>query len=508
MNPIEHNVQSGIPVAMSAEEFAEVGHKLVDKIADFLRELPEKPVTTGEQPSQIRAHLGNNKLPLNGAPADTIIEEASDLLFDHSLFNGHPSFWGYITSSATPIGALGDLLAASVNPNAGAYILSPMATEIERQTIQWIAEFVGFPIGSSGVFVSGGNMANFVGFLAARKAMADWDIRAEGLNAVSNKSNQGEKKLLIYCSRETHTWIQKAADLFGFGTNAIRWIDINENLKMDVEKLELQIEKDFSDGHKPFIVVGTAGSVSTGVVDPLSEIARVCKKYNLWFHVDGAYGAPAAGLPEFAETFKGMEEADSLSLDPHKWLYSPLEAGCVLVKNSQHLTDAFSFHPEYYNFDGSKEDPAINYLDYGLQNSRGFRALKVWMGLRQAGRNGYEKMIRRDINLAEKLFQLVNKEEEIEAVSHNLSITTFRYIPKDFKHRITENESYLNKLNEELLNRLQAGGKVFLSNAVTDNKYCLRVCIVNFRTTFKDLQNLVEIVLEEGRKLHSVMGKV
>ncbi len=380
MNPTDHIVQQKNPLAMDAAEFAEAGHKLVDKIAAFLQALSNQPVTTGEQPSQVRAVLGNNKLPVHGTSADVLIDEATELLFNHSLFNSHPNFWGYITASATPIGALADMLAAAVNPNVGAYILSPMATEIEKQTIQWLAEFIGYSA-SGGLFVSGGNMANFIGFLAARKAKAVWDIRKEGLN-IQEENNYPGKRLLIYCSKETHTWIQKAADVSGLGTNAIRWIDVNKEQQMNTEKLNLQILEDLRKGYTPFLVVGTAGSVSTGAVDSLAEIGRTCRQFNLWFHVDGAYGAPAAALPEYAEVFKGLSEADSVALDPHKWLYSPLEAGCILVRNAQHLVDAFSFHPEYYNFDGNAEDPGTNYFDYGIQNSRGFRALKVWMGIR------------------------------------------------------------------------------------------------------------------------------
>jgi aromatic-L-amino-acid decarboxylase len=501
MEKIMDTVQEN-SLAMSPEEFSQAGHMLVDRITAFLKELPQKPVTGAKQPSQIRAILGNDPLPRDGAPAEALIDEAADLLFDHSLFNGHPSFWGYITSSATPIGALGDFLAAAVNPNVGAYALSPMATEIERQTIQWLAEFIGYPSESSGVFVSGGNMANFVGFLAARKAKAGWDIRKRGLNGFSEEQfDLRHRQLLIYCSKGTHTWVEKAADLFGFGTNAIRWIDLNKDQQIDLVKLNKQINQDRNKGYVPFLLVGTAGSVSTGVVDDLATLAKIARLHGLWFHVDGAYGAPAAVLPELSQTFDGLSEADSIAIDPHKWLYSPLEAGCILVRNPQHLTDAFSFHPEYFNFDGNAEDPVINYYDYGLQNSRGFRALKVWLGIRQAGKNGYQKMIRKDIELAKKLFQLVSNEEELEAISQNLSITTFRYIPKELKDQSKAREHYINKLNENLLNALQSGGKVFLSNAIVDGKYCLRVCIVNFRTTIAEIKDLVKIVLQEGKKL-------
>ena len=491
---IDHVEKIENPLAMSAHEFSETGKQLVEKIAAFLEELPRKPVTTGEQPSAIRTVLGSGSLPEHGVSAELIVNEAADLLFDHSLFNGHPKFWGYITSSATPIGALGDLLGAAVNPNVGAYILSPMATEIEKQTVQWLTEFLQMPKGSSGLFVSGGNMANFVGFLAARKAKAKWDIRKEGLAG---------RRMLVYCSKGTHTWINKAADLFGLGTDSIRWIDMNKNQQLDIQLLREEIEKDLNAGYYPFMVVGTAGSVSTGTVDDLAAIAEICSAHDLWFHVDGAYGAPAAVLPEYADVFKGLSAADSIAIDPHKWLYAPLEAGCTLVKDARHLTEAFSFHPVYYNFDGDPEDPAMNYYDHGLQNSRGFRALKVWMALRQAGRSGYEKMIRNDIELAEQLYHMAEEENELEPISTSLSITAFRYVPADRKG----DEDYLNKLNETLLNELQTGGKVFLSNAVVEGKYCLRVCVVNFRTTVGDLKDLVRIVLEEGKRVKKEMER-
>lgn len=254
-------------------------------------------------------------------------------------------------------------------------------------------------------------------------------------------------------------------------------------------------------GKKPFLVIANAGDVSTGVVDNLSEIASICKAHDLWFHVDGAYGIPAAIVPGYRNLFEGIEEADSIALDPHKWLYAPLEAGCTLVKNPQHLVDTYSAHPVYYNFDSAADEPSTNFYEYGFQNSRGFRALKVWMALQQAGRNGYIKMISEDIELSQLLFAKADKHPELEAVSQNLSITTLRYIPVGFTQK--DNEDYLNTLNEKLLNELQQGGQVFLSNAVIGNKYCLRACIVNFRTSKKDIQEAVEIIVREGRKMHA-----
>jgi glutamate/tyrosine decarboxylase-like PLP-dependent enzyme len=481
------------PLNMDAETFRQNGHLLIDEIAAFLESLPERPVTRGEQPREIRAVLGEGSLPLNGTPLEDILPNAMELLFEHSLLNGSPRFWGYITSSAAPAGILADLLAASVNANVGAYALSPMATEIERQAIRWIAEFIGFPLDCGGLFVSGGNMANITALLTARKAKATWDIRQTGL---------GNRQMLIYCSKGTHTWINKAADLLGFGTNNIRWIETNEHQQMNVQLLEKKIQDDKKQGHLPFVVVGTAGSISTGAVDTLEEISSICKQYNLWFHIDGAYGAPAVIVPEVSHLFRGLEQADSIALDPHKWLYSPLEAGCILIRNRQALQETFSFRPEYYNFDGQEDDPVINFLEAGFQNSRGFRALKVWITLKHAGKHGYTRMIHDDIKLAKTLFKIAHAHKELEVVSHNLSIVTFRFNPRG-----TDSDDYLNELNEKIVNRVQAGGEAFLSNAVVENKYCLRVCIVNFRTRLEDIEALAEIVIRTGRAIDEELKK-
>ena len=348
---------------MSKEEFQQTGYSLVDTLADFYAGIASHPVTPGESPSQIKAVLGNDRLPEKGRAVPGIVEDAARLLIEHSLFNGHPKFFGYITSSPAPIGALGDMLAAAVNPNVGANILSPMATAIEKQTISWLAQFIGVPDSYGGILVSGGNMANLTAFLAARNAKATHNLKEEGLVHAAGE-------MVFYCSKATHTWIEKAAVLFGHGTKALRWVAVDTDNRMDTAALQLQIENDLKNGKKPFMLIGNGGDVSTGVVDPLSAIAAICKQFDLWFHIDGAYGIPAAAVPEYRPLFAGIEEADSIALDPHKWLYAPLEAGCTLVKNPQHLAATYSSHPVYYNFDGAAGEPTLNYLEYGFQNSR------------------------------------------------------------------------------------------------------------------------------------------
>lgn len=479
------------PLELGSDKFRELGRAIIERAASLFETLPSRLVTKGEPPEVIRRMLGTGSLPLNGSDPELLIREASSLLVDHSLFNGHPKFWGYITSSAAPIGVLGDLLAASINPNVGAYNLSPVATEIERQTIHWIAQMLGYPDECGGLLVSGGNMANFVGFIVGCHVQVPWDLRAEGWN--------GKPSVGIYASEETHGWLQKATDMFGLGTSAIRWISVDQQLRMKPDVLREKIEEDTRRGILPLMVIGAAGSVSTGAIDPLPELAAICREHKLWFHVDGAYGGFAAILPDAPTDLQGLSAADSIAVDPHKWLYAPLEAGCTLVRRPELLKETFSFHASYYRFDETGGEPPVNFHEYGPQNSRGFRALKVWLALRHAGRKGYQELIGTDISLARELHKLAVEHPLLEAFTQGLSITTFRFVPEDLRATTRESEEYLNSLNAELLDRLQRGGEAFLSNAIVDGKFLLRACIVNFRTTLKDIRDLPEIIVRYGR---------
>lgn len=484
------------PLALPPDAFREAGHELVDRIADFLESVPGRPVAPGESPERVREILGSDApLPEEGSDAGELLREASELLFEHSTFNGHPRFFGYITAAPAPVGMLAELLAAAVNPNVGGWSLSPMATEIEAQAVRWIAELLGYPTDCGGLLVSGGNTANFVGFLAARAAVAGAGVRERGVAEAS-----GDGPLRVYVSRETHTWIEKAADLYGLGTDAVRWIETDDDLRMDVDALERALDEGGARGERPMMVVGTAGTVSTGAVDPLGEIAALCRRREIWFHVDGAYGGFAAAVPEAPGDLRALADADSVAVDPHKWLYAPLEAGCALVRDVGRLRDAFSYHPPYYYFGVE----ATNYFDHGPQNSRGFRALKVWLALRQAGAAGYRRMIGDDIRLAGELHAAVEEHPELEARTRELSISTFRYVPPELagSRRSADDEEYLDELNQEVLERVERSGEAFVSNAVLDGRFVLRACIVNFRTGPGDVAALPEILVRHGRDAH------
>jgi aromatic-L-amino-acid/L-tryptophan decarboxylase len=488
------------PIDITPDDFRALGHTLVDTIADWMGSMPEGPVTSGETPRDIRAALGaGNPLPERGADPRQLLDETARFLFDHSLFIGHPRFWGFITSSPAPIGALADLLAASVNPNVGGWILSPAATEIEVQTVRWIAELLNYPADCGGLLVSGGNMANFVGFLAARHAKTPWDVRTNGA------ASPDGRRLRVYTSAETHTWVQKAADLFGLGTEAVRWIPTDDRLRMDITALRRQIDADKAAGDIPFLVVGTGGSVSTGAIDPLPEIAAICREHDLWFHVDGAYGGFAAALPDAPPDLKALSLADSVAIDPHKWLYAPLEAGCVLVRDSRILHETFTFHPPYYHLEEYEDEPAVNFHEWGPQNSRGFRALKVWLALRQVGREGYIRLLSDDIALTRRMFEFISQEPELQPFTCDLSIATYRYVPPGLTPGTPDTEEYLNKLNSALVERIQRSGEAFVSNAVIGGKFLLRACIVNFRTSLEDVRALPAITVRLGRELDQEM---
>ena len=480
------------PLEMDSTTFRKLGHRLVDQVAGLLESMPDGPVNHDESPSSVRDALNlNGSLPESGMEPEQLLEQTAKLLFEHSLFNGHPRFFGYITASPSPIGILGDFLASALNPNVGAWILSPAATEIERQTVRWIASLIGYSQDCGGLLLSGGNMANVVCFLAARAAKASWNVRELGV------ADDGGHRLRVYASIETHTWIHKAADCSGLGTASIRWIATDKKLRMDVDALRRQIESDAAAGDVPCLVVGTAGSVSTGAVDPLPEIAGVCREYGAWFHVDGAYGGFAACVPEASTDLRALSRADSVAVDPHKWLYAPLEAGCALVRDPELLRAAFAYHPPYYHF----EESATNYVDYGPQNSRGFRALKVWLALKQVGAAGYRKMIGDDIRLSKTMAKAISLHPEFQLMTQDLSIATFRYIPLDLQTQLQDvsTERYLDSLNQELLDQLQRSGEVFVSNAVIDGQYLLRACIVNFHTTDADVLAVPDIVARIGR---------
>ncbi len=489
-------------IALTGAEFRAVGHALVDRIADLIDGIDERPVARDVSPRELRTLLPAGGMPAEGMDLGALFGEVLPRLIETSTFNAHPRFFGYISGCPAPAGILADLVASALNPNCGSSILAPLATEIEKQTVAWLAELIGFPTNGGGILVSGGNMANMVCFMAARAAQAA-SARENGLRGPS-------QPLVAYASSQTHTWINKAADICGLGAESVRHVPIDDEYRMRADALRDLIRQDLANRAQPFCVIATGGSVSTGAIDPITEIAAICREHGIWLHIDGAYGAPAAMLPDAHPDLKAISLGDSIAIDPHKWLYAPMEAGAALVRDPEALRAAFAYRPSYYRFEGTDEDPRTNFYEHGPQNSRGFRALKVWTSLRHLGRRNYERLIAQDIALARVMYETANAHPELEALTHSLSITTFRYVPEELRERRHEPEvaSYLNELNTAIVGEIQAGGEVFLSNAVLDGRYALRACIVNFRTTERDARMTPEIAVRLGRKQHRLLAPV
>jgi len=421
------------------------------------------------------------------APGDLL--EHLQALLDHSLKAGHPAFLAYISGAGTVPGAAADLLASGLNANVGGWLLSPAATEIELRLIRWLADLFGLPETAGGMIVPGGAIANFIALKAGRDAIAGLGVRRTGVEP---------GRLALYASSESHVTIDRAADMLGLGTDSVRHVEVDSGLRMRPAALEEAIQGDFAARIRPAAVVGTAGTTGTGAVDPLEELAEIASRHKVWFHVDAAYGGPAVLVDELRPLFAGIERADSITLDPHKWLSTPLGSGCVLVRDAAALDASFGVEASYVQEDRERVDRGVNLGFRGPQFSRGFDALKVWVSLLAHGRAAYARRIAHDVALTRYLASRVEESPEFELAATGLSICCFRYRPAG-----ADDDEYLDRLNERLLTELQLDGRVLPSNAIVDGRYCLRTCIVNFRTEAEDLDRLLDLAGELGATLHA-----
>jgi glutamate/tyrosine decarboxylase-like PLP-dependent enzyme len=428
-------------------------------------------------------------------PEDDLLAYVRSVVLDHSFSAGHPRFMAYVSGAGTVPGAGADLLAAGVNMNVGGWMLSPAATEIELHLTRTLATWFGMPAGAGGIIVSGGAMANFVALKVARDRRAGWNIRTEGVAA--------GPPLALYLSEETHVVSVRALDMLGLGSNAARTIAVDDDDRIDVDALAASIARDREAGVRPFAVVANGGTVSTGAIDDLAAIADLCEREQMWFHVDAAYGGPAAFTDDLAPLFAGIERADSIAFDPHKWLYTPLTGGCVLLRDVEHLPESFSYAASYTFQDKERTGRGIDGSQIGPQFSRGFWAFKVWLSLLAHGRRAYAQRISHDAALARYLGASVGERPDFElAAPVRLSICCFRYVPADLRSVAgEERERYLDLLNERLMTEAQQDGRVFFSNAIVRGRFVLRACIVNFRTEAEDLDAVLDVAAEIGARL-------
>lgn len=491
---------------MSPEQFRLLGYRVVDMIADYYASIDILPVFPA-RPSEAVAAVFDEPLPQEGKPPDVILDEWTEKVLPNATHVGSPRYFGFVNGSGTMMATLAEALAASVNMNAGGWKAGPAATEIERQTIRWIAEMVGYDNSCGGLFTSGGTMANFTALLTALRNTAPYDTTQEGLQTGERKG-----RFLVYMAdHEGHVSITRVADMLNLGRSAVRLVPSFDDLTMDPSALDAMIARDKAEGDIPFCVVAQVGAINTGGIDPLEEIADICKEHGLWFHADGANGAFGNVLTEKGHMYSGLSRADSLTLDPHKWLSIPYECGCVLVRNHEKLRRAFSMKAPYLRGTLPNEYTGLDYFEHGPQMSRGFRALKVWMTLKNYGVAGYRKLLTQGVRCAERLDELVRASEDFEPLHEpNLFIYSFRYAPKRFQ--VSANGSangagkantYLDWLNQRIADEITASGFAFIMTSSVGGQTVLRLSICSHRTTPADIEAVFDKLAQIGEAIDS-----
>jgi glutamate/tyrosine decarboxylase-like PLP-dependent enzyme len=450
---------------------------------DYLRALPERAAFR-RPPDAVIRRFESAPLPQSGMSADAILDDVARDILPYSLGIGHPRWWGYVRASASPLGMAADLLAATMNNNCSGS--AQIATYVEMTVMRWLAELVGYTPDAGGLLVSGGSAANHVALAAMREARLP-GTRTTGLLGI-------DARPVIYVTPETHSCIRRAVELLGFGSDALRLLPPDAGLRMDPAVLAAAIAEDRAAGRLPLCVVATVGTVNAGAIDPLVPIRNVARNEGLWLHVDGAYGAIGAALPELAERFAGMADADSLTIDPHKWLYVPYEAGAVLVRDRHALTRAFATKADYLEVDETDYfSGPLWFYQQGPQLSRAFRALKVWCVMRELGVEGFRALWRSDLAVAAELRRAVAAHPRLELVGpSDLSIVCFRYVPR---------HGDADALNRKLVNRIQQDGRVFVSGTLVRGTYALRAAILNYRSTPGDARLTADVVAELGSAL-------
>ena len=491
-------------LAISEDEMQELSSRVTQLVTEYFSQVSTLPVfpqtSAGETVREISAALREE-----GEPLAKLLDDCRTIL-QKSRHNGHPRFFGYVASPANPPAVFADLIASALNANVTSWRSGPAATEIEHQVIAWLASLIGYGDGDHpafGLLTSGGSMANMTALMMAHRSRSGPDVSSTGLWNAS--------PMTIYASDQIHMSIPKAADILGLGRTQVRLIPCDDRFRMNVELLRETIAGDVKTGFKPFCVVASAGTVNTGAVDQLDDIASVANEFNLWFHIDGAYGALAALDETKRALFRGIERADSISLDPHKWLYVPIDSGCLLFRDETPARAAFSFDSADYIKVHEENAEAFAFWNYGPELSRRFRALKIWLTLRYYGVRCIRKTIAEDMAMAAYLSEQIEAASDFELLAvPQLSICCFRYVPESLATQLkslaasgdssSEINAQLDQLNTDIMNAVQRGGRAYLSNASIRGTFALRACVTNFRTTRADIDETLEIIREAAGK--------
>jgi aromatic-L-amino-acid/L-tryptophan decarboxylase len=484
------------------ESLRELSEQFVSLVSDYFATVADRRVFPEVSGQQVQEQF-NATPPFAQEPLAKIVSDCRAVI-EGSRHNGHPRFFGYVASPSTAPGAFADLLASALNASVTSWRSAPAPTEVERTIGRWLGSLIGFDDAAHGLLTSGGSMANLTALLIAHRAKAGAPVASAGVRGMS-------APMTIYASDQVHFSIVKAADVLGLGQDNVRLLPCDDQLRLDPQALRTAIEADRREGLKPFCVVGSAGTAATGAIDPLAELAEIARTYDLWFHIDGAYGAPAAMLAQTKQMFAGLELADSISLDPHKWLYTPVDCGCLLLHDAAAARKAFGAEADYVKVHEASATETFAFWDYGIELSRRFRALKVWLTLKYYGAHRLMAAIADDIEMAHYMAERIHADEEMELLAPvQLSICCFRYVPARLRAQmeIADNEpdrgkyvAELNRLNERIMHRVQRGGRAYLSNAMLRGQFSLRACIINFRTTRADIDLTLETVREAARAI-------
>ncbi len=469
------------------EEFRDLAHRMVDDMLDHLRTLREQPAWQ-EMPSPV-ASAFSEPVPWAGQGAEQVYEDFRRNVLPYPTGNIHPRFWGWVQGTGTPLGMLADMLASGLNPHMAGFNQAPAL--VEAEVLRWLAELMGLPTTSSGVLVGGATMANVLGLTVARfvKAReAGFDVREDGLQG-SNR-----KRLLVYGSTEAHSWARKAVELLGLGNSAFRRISVDEDYRIDTTELAGAIAADRAAGHLPICVVGSAGTVNTGATDDLNALADLCQRERLWLHVDGAFGALASLSDTLRPIVSGIERADSLAFDLHKWMYLPFDVACVLVRDAKAHHEAFALTAGYF----TENTRGVNaggypFADRGVDLTRNFRALKIWMSMKAHGVRTIANIIEQNVEQAQYLGALVEAHAALELLAPiPLNVVCFRYAPAGVPL------AALDGINREILQRVQEAGIAVPSGTVIHGQFAIRAAIVNHRSRREDFDVLVDAVTRIG----------
>jgi glutamate/tyrosine decarboxylase-like PLP-dependent enzyme len=464
-----------------------LGHRMIDDMFDYLQNVRNRPVWKSTPP-ETKQHL-KRPLPFQPAPPEEIYNEFVKFILPYAKGNNHPRFWSWVEGGGTPLGMLADMLASGMNSNNA--IGDHSAMYMEKQVVEWSKEMFGFPHSATGMLLSGGSIANITALIVARNHY-NKNIRSKGLNAVTGQ-------LVVYTSTETHTCIRKAIEVIGIGSDYLRLVPVDEHYRIRTDLLKAMLETDKEAGLLPLCIIGNAGTVNTGAIDDLNALAEIAKKAACWFHIDGAFGAIPKLLPEFAAQLSGIDKADSLAFDFHKWLYVNYEVACVLIRDGDAHRNAFTISANYLlsHEKGLAAGPEP-FSNFGMELSRGFKALKVWMSLKEHGIEKYQRLVRQNIQQAKFLSELIQDTPDMELLADvPLNIVCFRYNPGN----ISDEE--LNILNKNILMQLQEEGIAAPSYTLLQGKYAIRVAITNHRSRREDFDILVEASRKLGSQFHS-----